>query len=342
MKKLFALITIAVLVLSGCSKTPEAPVIVKVGTASLTTLSGRAYDAATAKDGQIQSNTYYATVALDKDGKVVYVDIDVAQNAGTFNGEGAIVKADPAKTKKEKKSEYGMVGNSAIKKEWFEQMAALEEWMTGKTAAEVLAMKTVVKDDAHPMVPAEEDLKSSVTITVDGYLGVFEKAVANAVDVEGVVKVGSGSVTSITGKPVAEGVDGSVQFNDTYAGVALDKDGKILHIYIDVAQNKGTFDAEGKVVSAEAVKTKQEKKGDYGMVGNSPIKKEWFEQMAAFQTWMVGQTPEEVAAMKTMKKDDAHPAVPDVEDLKSSVTINVSDYLAALAKATANAKELAK
>lgn len=350
MKKLFALIAVAILVLSGCSTNDDdnkdngedTPVIVEVGTASLTSLSGREYDADTAKEGRIQGNTYFATVALDKDGKVVYVDIDVAQNEGTFDGEGAIVKAEAIPTKTERGADYGMVGNSEIGKEWFEQMAALEEWMTGKTAAEILAMKTFEKDAGHPMVPDEEDLKSSVTVNVADYLAVFEKAVANAVEVEGVAKVGTGSYTTLKVKPAEEGVDGSIQFNVTYAGVALDKDGKILAVYIDVAQDTGKFDAEGKVLSAEGGKSKQEKKADYGMVGNSAIGKEWFEQMASFEEWMIGQTVAEVQAMETYEANESHPNVPADEDLKSSVTIDVGGYLMALEVAAANAVELTK
>ena len=334
MKKLFAVIAIAVLVLSGCSNNgEETPVIVKVGTASYTSVSGREFDAATPKDGRIQVNTYFATVALDADGKVVYVDIDAAQNEGTFDGEGAIVKAEAVPTKTEKEFDYGMVGASGIGKEWFEQMAALEEWMIGKTAAEVLAMETMVKDDAHPKVPNEEDLKSSVTINVGDYLTVFEKAVANAVEVEGVAKIGSGSSTSVSGRAydAETAKEGRIQVNVTFAGVAVDADGKILYVDIDVAQNQGTFDAEGKVLAAEAAKSKKEKGFEYGMVGASGIGKEWFEQMAALEEWMTGKTVSEALAL-----DVDEEAVPTNEDLTSSVTIGVDGYLAALEKANAN------
>ena len=38
------------------------------------------------------------------------------------------------------------------------------------------------------------------------------------------------------------------------------------------------------------------------------------------------------------KVDDAHPSVPDVEDLKSKVTVSVQDYIAAVEEAFKNAK----
>jgi uncharacterized lipoprotein NlpE involved in copper resistance len=354
MKKLFALIAVAVLVLSGCTNNTDdggdndgddTPVIVEVGTASVTSLSGTDYNAEKASDGKLQVNTAYATVALDADKKIVYIDIDIAQNAGTFSDKGEIVKAEAIPTKTERKDDYGMAGISPIGKEWYEQMAAFEEWAMGQTVADVVGMKTKELDEKHPTVPDVEDLKSSVTIDVGEFLAVLEKAAANAVEVEGVAKIGSGSYTELSAKAAAEGVDGNVQFDIAYAGVAVDKDGKIVYVSIDVAQNKGTFDAAGKVLSAEAVKTKHEKQEEYGMLGVSQqvgIGKEWFEQMTAFEEWAVGQTVADVTGMKTKALDDKHPTVPDVEDLKSSVSMDVGAFLKALDKAAMNATELAK
>jgi hypothetical protein len=41
-------------------------------------------------------------------------------------------------------------------------------------------MKTYEKDEAHPAVPEEADLTSSVTISVENYIAAVEKAIANA------------------------------------------------------------------------------------------------------------------------------------------------------------------
>ena len=69
---------------------------------------------------------------------------------------------------------------------------------------------------------------------------------------------------------------------------------------------------------------------DYGMRGASPIGKEWFEQIAALEQWMIGKTIEEVMAMPVYAKDDNHKSVPDSEDLKTSVTIDVGASLEAV------------
>lgn len=78
-------------------------------------------------------------------------------------------------------------------------------------------------------------------------------------------------------------------------------------------------------------------KEDYGMKGASPIGKEWYEQMEAFEAYCVGKTPEEVAATPLKTVGD-HDSVADVADLETSCTINVGDYIEALAGAVAAAK----
>ena len=68
------------------------------------------------------------------------------------------------------------MGNIEGGGEWYEQAAALEEYMIGKTVTEVLEMPTVERDASHTAVPDVEELKSSVTITVGDYLEALEKA----------------------------------------------------------------------------------------------------------------------------------------------------------------------
>lgn len=326
MKKLLLLAIVALTVMAGCTK---ANPVYKVGVGSVTSVQPRAAVVETA--GRIRVNTTIATVVLDKDGKFVSVVIDVAQQDGTFDVAGAIVKAEAAPTKKEKGAAYGMKAQSAIGKEWFEQAEALEAWMIGKTLAEVKALPLVdgyVKDG--------EDLKSSVTISVTDYLAAVEKAVANAVELENVAKVGGASVSSVQPRAAVAETAGRIRVNVTVAAVALDKDGKVVATMLDVAQNDGTFDVLGAVVKAEAAKTKKEKGADYGMKAQSAIGKEWFEQAAALEAWMAGKTLTEVKALPLV---DGY--IKDGEDLKSSVSVTVTDYLAAFEKAVGAAKDLA-
>lgn len=152
---------------------------------------------------------------------------------------------------------------------------------------------------------------------------------------------GLGMVTSIGS--VAEATadkPGAAQVNTTVCSLVLDAEGKILSVTWDVQQTKIQFDAAGKPIVPEPEKllTKLEKGEAYGMKAASGIGKEWNEQIMAFAEFCIGKTVDEVLALKVYERDAKHKAVPDVEDLKSSVTITVGDYLASLKKAAENAK----
>ena len=333
MKKFLVASIVALLFLAGCSSdngnTQESSVY-KVGTASVTSVSPRDYNSETDQAGRVQVNTTFANVVLDEEGVFVYVAIDVAQNEGTFDSEGVVVTAEAAPTKKEKGDAYNMKGASAIGKEWDEQIAAFEEWVIGKTLEDV---KALAIDGGY--LADSEDLKSSVTVRVTDYIAVVEKAVEYAETVEDVARVGVASVTSVSGRDFVEGTDGRIQVNVTFAGVAYDGDGNILYVSIDTAQNQGTFDGEGVVVAADAVGTKKERGNAYGMANASPIGKEWDEQITSFELFAVGKTLSDVTGLAI---DGGY--LDDAEDLKSEVTMRVTDYIAALEKATDNAVSL--
>ncbi len=78
---------------------------------------------------------------------------------------------------------------SEIEKEWYEQMAAFEEWMIGKTVDEITGLKVKERDENHKNVPDVPELTSTVTITVEGYIAAVGEAWDNAVDVEMVLQL---------------------------------------------------------------------------------------------------------------------------------------------------------
>jgi hypothetical protein len=59
-------------------------------------------------------------------------------------------------------------------------MAAFQDWMVGKTVDEITGLKVKEANPSHQHVPDVPELTSTVTITVEGYQGVVEKAFANA------------------------------------------------------------------------------------------------------------------------------------------------------------------
>ena len=132
-----------------------------------------------------------------------------------------------------------------------------------------------------------------------------------------------------------EKYDGSVTYNAVVCALVLGDDGKIMSAQFDAIQSKSAVDTEGKFTAATSISKKEVKDG-YGM-RKIATAGEWFEQAAAFGAWCAGKTVDEVVGMKTYARDDNHTTVPDVEDLKTTVTIDVGEFLEALKIANANA-----
>ncbi|MDF2907849.1 MAG: hypothetical protein K0R34_3170, partial [Herbinix sp.] len=112
---------------------------------------------------------------------------------------------------------------------------------------------------------------------------------------------------------------------------------KILDCKLDTAQTKMNFSKEGKLVTdiATTFKSKQELGAEYGMAKASSIGKEWFEQADAFAAYVIGKTIDEVKGIAV----DAEGVATDA-DLAASVTVGITNYIATLEKAVANAQEL--
>ena len=361
---LVLMLTFALLV--GCSSpapvatpapAPEAPAndtgIVKMGLGHSTSIA-KSKDLGVDKDGKDvlplgQVDTIIAAVAFDKEGKVVKVTIDNAQTKINFDKELQVTSDLKAeyKTKVELGDAYGMVKASSIQKEWYQQIAELEKWMIGKTVAEIKAMKTVENDATHPAVPDVAELTSLVTVSIEGYVAAVEEAYNTAVEIQGgAVSLGLGNNIAV-GKSKGLGTDKDgkevlplAQVDTVMAATAFDKDGKVMGTIIDNAQTKVQFDNTGKVTTDKngEFKTKVELGDAYGMVKASSIQKEWYQQIAELGKWMVGKSVDEIKAMKTVEKDATHPAVPDVAELTSLVTVSVEHYIEAVAEAFANAK----
>jgi hypothetical protein len=240
------------------------------------------------------------------------------------------------KSKKELGHDYNMAGRSEIGKEWFEQIAALEEWMIGKTVEEVTSLKVKERDASHKHVPDVPELTSTVTITVESYLAAVAKAWENTIEVKGYDTLGLGIDVSIaSSRDASETTTAQAQADATFAATAFDKDGKVAGVIIDTAQVRIAFDADGKVTSDKTaeLKTKKELGYDYNMKDRSEIGKEWFEQIEALEDWMKGKAVGEIVTLKVKERDANHKHVPDVPELTSSVTITVEHYLAAVQEA---------
>ena len=145
------------------------------------------------------------------------------------------------------------------------------------------------------------------------------------------VKTGIGHNISIekSADATAE-AEGLAQVATVMAAVTVDSSNKILGVVIDTAQTKVNFDTNGKITSdlTAEQKTKVELGYDYGMK-KAGSAREWFEQIAELEKWMVGKTIDKITAIKDASED---------ADLKSKVSITISAYQAVVAEAVANAR----
>lgn len=145
---------------------------------------------------------------------------------------------------------------------------------------------------------------------------------------------------------ISEAESAYVEDGDEYDGkytvyshvchVVLDEDGKIVDVWFDDVQTQLAFTAKGEVKTeaGSVVASKFELKEKYGMATYNPAAKgEWYQQARALEQYCIGKT---VAEVLSAPKTEA--GALDVEDLKTSCTIGVTEMLKALEMAAANAR----
>ncbi|RBP38955.1 hypothetical protein [Garciella nitratireducens] len=148
---------------------------------AVNTTIDKSKDASEEQSALAQANTTMAAVTFDENGNVVTPIIDEAQVKVEFDQKGKIISDihTEGQTKKELKEEYGMKNVSEIGKEWYEQIEALEDWMSGKSVEDIVNLSVKERDKEHPTVPNDPELTSSVTVTVGQYLDLIKKAAEN-------------------------------------------------------------------------------------------------------------------------------------------------------------------
>jgi hypothetical protein len=153
----------------------------------------------------------------------------------------------------------------------------------------------------------------------------------------GGVKTGLAVINSVAKSTDAGDKDGLAQTDSLVVAVTVDEGGKILACVIDAVQSKINFSKEGKLVTPlnTTFESKNELGEAYDMKKASGIGKEWNEQAAAFAAYVVGKTAAEVKGIAVNEE-----GVPTDADLVSSVTVHVTDFIAGVEKAAANAQAL--
>ncbi|MDI9520964.1 MAG: hypothetical protein QM308_07445 [Bacillota bacterium] len=152
-------------------------------------------------------------------------------------------------------------------------------------------------------------------------------------------KYGFGLVTRIGSVAEATAEEaGAAQVDTTVCALVLDAEGKIKSANWDMQQTMIQFSAEGKPVDLpEALLTRLEK-GPDSEPAEDAASSDWSAQVAAFAEYVKGKTVEEALNMPVVEREEDQAVIPDVEELKESVTIAVGDLLEALRKAAENAK----
>ena len=357
MKKLLALLLALVMVLSfaACNNQPaddqsesqsesESESQSEVSEPETTAASyklgmGISVSTKSSKAGNAQVDATVATVVLDADGKIVAADLDVAQNRLAITDGVVDPTAFDARTKKEKKEDYGMKGVSGIQKEWYEQAEAFCEFAIGKTGAEIAALET--KEENGHNVAVDETLYAGCTMDITAFVDAFTKACNDEYAREFTAdefKLGLTAISTVndsTASATAD-ADGKAYMYTEFAAVAVDKDGKILAALVDTIQPKIDFDTKGEITNAVFNGTKKELKDDYGMRGVSTIAKEWFEQATAFEAYVIGMTAADVSAIETVESN-GH-MVPTDDVLLAGCTMQITGYQESVVKAVENAK----
>ncbi len=148
----------------------------KLGLGVTTTIS-KSKDATADREGLAQAYSTYSVATFDADGKVTSSVIDASQANVSFDAKGKIttdLTAAPI-TKVELGEDYGMKKASAIGKEWYEQADAFAAYVVGKT---VEGIKGIAVDESG--YATDEDLVSSVTVGIEDFQSIFEKAYNNS------------------------------------------------------------------------------------------------------------------------------------------------------------------
>ncbi len=335
MKKIIALLLALAMVfcLTACGQKeepapavePEAPATYQLGlgianpTATLTQATADA-------DAKVQVNPTAAVILVDEEGKIVACKFDVCQTTATVNAEGVVNKDVDFRSKLQKGDDYGMQKASGLEKgEWYQQVAFLEEYLVGKTAAEVAGIKL---DESY--YPADEDLRAGCTIHITDFMNAVADAYTRLQDAGTATSIVLGVATDLdSSTDLSAEADGVVFFTDYFAAAALDADGKITAAAFDETQIKFPVTEGGVIGESANYKSKIQLGADYGMQKASSLAEgEWFQQAAFLAEKLVGL---DKAGVEAIPMDDA--TKPTGADILAGCTMKIGHMLHTLESA---------
>ena len=300
-----------------------------------------------------ESNATVATVVLDKDGKIVACRLDVAQNKYGFDEDEEDVVFANLLSKAELGEDYHMddYGQSmdwngdGVVKEWYAQAKAFEEFVVGKTAAEVEAL-TVVQNGSH-WVSNDPVLSAGCTMDIVDFKAAVVKACKDeqgmSFETDKTFTLGLGINSANDSSSAEDEENYLVKMNVEFAASVV-IDGKVVATVNDAYQPNITVE-DGEVVLAtvgtfagqadknNVFNTKRELKKTYGMdaahvdKNGDDVSLEWYLQSKAYSEHVVGKTAAEIAGLVA---DDAL--------LEADCTIYIGGINAVVAESVTNAR----
>lgn len=226
-----------------------------------------------------------ATIVTDKDGKIVLCRIDCVDYSAKYDEDGALITTAPTSKVTLGDAYSGMPAGS-----WATQGAAFEQFVIGKTQAEVTAL---VNESGYA---ADAELIASCSINISD----IAKAVDNAFKSTAKVTFKTTATTFTAGLNYKGAVADSstdesknVKFTATYAATVL-VEGKVVATILDCAEaslvNVGDEGAE----SISYAGTKREQGDSYAMTSGA-----WYVQADAYAKSAEGKTATDIATLAT-------------------------------------------
>ncbi len=308
-----------------------------------------------------QINATFATVVLDANGKIVSCRIDVAQNTVAFK-DGKVDTTTVYETKMELGTRYGMGQDSITEAnkwmdnngdgkvyEWDVQTKAFENYVVGKTVAQIKAM-TTQEVNGHHISTDNALLSAGCTIQI----GDFKNAVVKACEDKHSMTFKTSETSfklGIAANSYDDGSkDGTVNVYTDFAASVIGAGDKILASLNDAIQPTMTHDTAGKIKETSFNGTKRELESAYGM-GQTSITEangwmdndkngkvlEWYVQSEAFSSHVVGMTGSQVANMQTQIAN-GHEISADQDLLDAGCSIQITGIKAVVAKSATNAR----
>lgn len=227
-----------------------------------------------------------ASIVTDADGKIVVCRLDCVDYSAYKNGE--VVTAAPT-SKVALGEKYGSMPAGT----WYKQGAALEEYVVGKTQAEVaaIALEGGKATDA--------DLSAKCSINIVDLLEAIDNAFKSEhkISFKSTATEFTAGLSAVSSVKLTEGDTNSIKVSTTYSAVVL-ADGKVVAAILDTAEPELANVTEEGSESLTYKGTKREQGAAYDAY--KPMAAgTWYVQADVYSATAVGKSASDIATLAT-------------------------------------------